>query len=70
MKITPMQTGKQLLQNIEGSPSKVIDRTLTKSVVLMVRKDSKERKSLTAVALEGVDVDNTLGSLVKLADVL
>jgi hypothetical protein len=30
----------------------------------------KERKSLTANALEGVDIDNTLGSLVKLADVL
>ncbi len=66
VKIAPMQTAKQLLQNIEGSPSQVIDRTLTKSVVRMV---CKERKSLTAVALEGVDVDNTLGSLVKLADV-
>ncbi len=31
---------------------------------------SKERKSLTAVALEGVEVNNTLGSLVKLAEVL
>jgi hypothetical protein len=30
----------------------------------------KERKSLTVVALEGVDVDNILGSLVKLAEVL
>ncbi len=44
-----------------------MDRTLTKSVARMVRKESK---SLTAVALEGVDVDNTLGSLVKLAEVL
>ncbi len=48
VKVAPMQTGKQLLQNIEGSPSKVIDQTLEKSVVRMVR---KERKSLTAVAL-------------------
>jgi hypothetical protein len=56
VKIAPMQTAKQLLQNIEGSPSKVIDCTLTKSVVRMVR---KERRSLTAVALEGVDVDNS-----------
>ncbi len=40
---------------------------LTKSVVRMVH---KERKSLTSVALEGVDVDNTLGSLAKLSDVL
>jgi hypothetical protein len=63
----PMQTGKQLLQNIEGWPSKAIDLTLSKSLARMVR---KERKSLTAVALEGVDVDNTLGSLVKSADVL
>ncbi len=36
----------------------------------MARLVSKERKSLTAVALEGVEVDNTLGSLVKLAEVL
>jgi hypothetical protein len=55
------------LQNIQSSPSKAIDRTFSKSVARMVR---KERKSLTAVALEGVDVDNTLCSLVKLADAL
>jgi hypothetical protein len=67
VKVAPMQTGKQLLQNIEGSPSKAIDRTLSKSVARMVR---KERRSLTSIALEGVEVDNTLGSLVKLAGVL
>ncbi len=67
VKVAPMQTAKQLLQNIEGSPSKVIDRMLSKYVARMVR---KERKSLTVVALEGVDVDNILGSLVKLAEVL
>jgi hypothetical protein len=65
----PMQTAKQLLQNIDGSPSKVVDRTLTKSVVRMILKDL-ERQSLTAVALEGVDVDNNLCSLVKLPEVL
>ena len=58
---------KQLLQKIEGSPSNLIYRMITKSVVHMV---SNERQSLYADALEGVDVDNTLGSLVKLADVL
>jgi hypothetical protein len=57
-----MQTGKQLLQNFEGLPSKAIDRTLSKSVARMVR---KERKSLVSIALEGVYVDNPLGSLVK-----
>jgi hypothetical protein len=36
----------------------------------VARLASKERKSLTAVALEGVEVDNTLGSLVKIAEVL
>jgi len=67
VKIAPMQTGRQLMQNIESSPTKVIDRSLAKSVAHMVR---RERKSLTSVALEGVDVDNTLGSLQKLSEVL
>jgi hypothetical protein len=67
VKVALMQTGKQLLQNIEAPPSTAIERALSKSVARMVR---KELRSLTAVALEVVDVDNTLGSLVKLADVL
>jgi hypothetical protein len=67
VKIAPLQTGRQLMQNIESSPSKVIDRSLSNSVARMVR---KERKSLTSVALEGVDVDNTLGSLAKLSEAL
>ncbi len=49
VKITPMQTGKQLLQNIEGSPTKVIDRTFEKSVARMVRKEPKSLTALSAV---------------------
>ncbi len=62
-----MQTVKQLLQNLDGSPTKVIDRLLSKSVARLVR---QERKSLTAIALEKVEDSNSVGSLAKLAEVL
>ena len=62
-----MQTASQLLQNIQDSPTKSIDQTLTKSVVRQIR---KERQSLTTVTLEGVEVDNTLGSLAQLSNEL
>ena len=64
VKIAPMQTASQLLQNIQDSPTKSIDRTLKKSVARQIR---KERQSLTTVTLEGVEVDNTLGSLAQLS---
>ncbi len=69
VKVSPVQTAMQLMHKFEVPPYKVIDQTLSKSVARMVR---QERKSLTTVALEGVDVDNlnTLGSLVKLAEIL
>ena len=56
-----MQTASQLLQNIQDSPTKSIDRT---SVARQIR---KERQSLTTVTLEGVEVDSTLGSLAQLS---
>ena len=67
VKIAPMQTASQLLQNIQDSPTKSIDRTLAKSVARQIR---KERQSLTTVTLEGVEVDNTLGSLAQLSNEL
>ena len=67
VKIAPMQTASQLLQNIQDSPTKSIDRTLAKSVARQIR---KERQSLTTVTLEGVEVDNTLGSLAQMSNEL
>ena len=67
VKIAPMQTASQLLQNIQDSPTKSIDRTLAKSVARQIR---KERQSLTTVTLEGVEVNNTLGSLAQLSNEL
>jgi hypothetical protein len=64
VKIAPMQTASQLLQNIQDSPTKAIDRTLKKSVARQIR---KERQSLTTVMLEGIEVNNTLGSLSQLS---
>ena len=45
----------------------IFDRTLKKSVARQIR---KERQSLTTVTLEGVEVDNTLGSLAQLSNEL
>jgi hypothetical protein len=66
VKGTSIQTARQLLQNLDGSP-KVIDRSLSKSVARFV---GQKRKFFTAIALEGVEVSNFLDSLAQSAEVL
>ena len=53
--------------NIQDSPTKKIDYTHANSVRNFVR---QERRSITNFLLDGVEIDNTLGSLSQLADKL
>ena len=51
VKVSPMQTANHFFQNIDGSSSKSIDRSLQKSVACMVCKDQKFLTS-SSIALE------------------
>ena len=61
--MAPLQTPGKPICNVQNSPTKEIDAALRKSVVRLVR---KERRQINSVLLEGVVVDNTIGSLAKL----
>ena len=67
VKIAPLQSAGELIRNVQNSPTKEIDAALRQSVVLLVRKD---RREINTVLLEGVSLDNTVGSLAKLSDAL
>ena len=56
---------ENLFATYQNSQTKEIDAALRQSVVRLVR---KERREINTVLLEGVSVDNTVGSLAKLSD--
>ena len=53
------------MRNIQDSPTKQIDYRLVNSVKNFVL---QERRSITNFLLDGVEIDNTLGSLSRLSD--
>jgi hypothetical protein len=67
VKLAPMQSAGSLMRNLQDSPSKKIDYRHANSVKNHVR---KERRSITTFLLDGVEIDNTLGSLSRLSDQL
>ena len=67
VKLAPMQSAGSLMRNIQDSPSKKIDYRHANSVRNFVR---KERRTITNFLLDGVEIDNTLGSLSRLSDQL
>ena len=67
VKLAPLQTSGELIRNVQDSPSKKIDAKLKASVTRLVR---RERQNITKIQLDGVTVDNTLGSLSALSDSL
>ena len=67
VKLAPLQTSGELISNVQDSPTKHIDAKLKGSVTRLVL---KERKNITKLQLEGVTVDNTIGSLFALSETL
>ena len=67
VKVAPLQTGSELLRNVQDSPTKVIDHKYRKSVDRLVR---KSRSEIMNVSLDGVTIDNTIGSLSRLAEAI
>ena len=67
VKIAPNQSARELMRNVADSPTKTISIAKQKSVERMVR---TERLRLVSVQLEGVVVDNSIGSLSQLADAM
>ena len=65
VKIAPLQTASEFLRNVQDSPTKAINHRYKKSVTRLVQ---KQRREIIAVELDGVTVDNTVGSLAKLAE--
>ena len=66
VKISPIQSTGDLLRN-EQDDEECIDFKLKKSVHYHIR---KERRGLRAYLLDGVEVDNRIGSLQRLADMI
>ena len=66
--VAPLQSAGELTRNVQNSPTKEIDAALRQSVVCL--RQSEERREINTVLLEGVSVDNTVGSLSKLSDAL
>jgi hypothetical protein len=67
VKICPSQSAKELMRNIGDSPTKAIGHEKKKSVERLVR---AERARMLACELEGVTVDNSIGSLASLAEAM
>ena len=67
VKLAPLQPSGELIRNIQDSPSKQIDAKMKGSVSRLVR---KERKNITKIQLEGVTIDNTIGSQYALSESL
>ena len=65
VQLAPMQSAGSLMRNIQDSPTKQIDYRLSNSVRNLVR---QERRGITNFLLDGVEIDNTLGSLSRLTD--
>ena len=67
VKVAPLQNASDYLRNVQDSPTKAIDHKYKSSVARLQR---KQRKQIIAVTLDGVTVDNTVGSLAQLAEKL
>jgi hypothetical protein len=67
VKIAPLQTGSELIRNVQDSPTKAIDHKYKRSVDRLVR---QQRTQIVNVSLEGIEIDNTVGSLARLAEAL
>ena len=67
VKVAPLQTGSELIRNVQDSPTKAIDHKYKGSVDRLVR---KQREQIVNVSLDGVVIDNTLGSLCRLANAI
>ena len=65
VKVAPLQTASELIRSVQDSPTKTIDPLLKKSVARLVR---KARSEIISVQLDGVTVDNTIGSLAQLSE--
>ena len=65
--MAPIQTASEFLRNIQDSPTKKIDHKLKKSVARLVR---KERAQIILVTLDSVTIDNSVGSLARLAEAI
>ena len=64
VKISPLQTGSELLRNVQES-EEAIDYKMKRSVDRLVR---KARSRIVNVSLEGIEIDNSVGSLSSLAE--
>ena len=67
VKVAPLQTASEFLRNVQDSLTKKIDHKLKKSVARLVR---KERAQIISVTLDGVTIDNSVGSLARLAEAI
>jgi hypothetical protein len=67
IKVAPLQTGSKLIRNVQDSPTKAIDHKYKGSVDRLVR---KQREKIVNVSLDGMVIDNTLGSLSRLANAI
>ena len=65
VKLAPSQTSGELIRNVQDSSTKQIDVKLKGSISLLVR---KEHKNITKIQLEGVTINNTIGSLAALSE--
>ena len=64
VKYAPLQTGSELLRNVQDS-EEAIDYKMKRSVDRLVR---KARSRIVNVSLEGIEIDNSVGSLSSLAE--
>ena len=65
VQLAPMQSAGSLMRNIQDSPTKQIEYSLSNSVKNLVR---QERRGITNFLLDSVEIENTLGSLSRLTD--
>ena len=69
VKLAPLQTSGELIRNVQDSPTEHIDAKLKGSVMLLVTV-RKERMKITKIQLEGVSINNTIGSVAALSESL
>jgi L-rhamnose isomerase len=67
VKVAPLQTGSELIRNVQDSPTKAIDHKYKGSVDRLVR---KQQEQIVNVSLDGMEINNTLGSLSRLANAI
>ena len=67
IKVVPLQTGLDLIQYVQDSPTKEIDHKRKGSVDRLVR---KQQEQIVNVSLNSVEINNTLGSLSRLANTI